>query len=134
MFFEFTVSTNAKSALVDITSKVEECVLKSNVRNGVCYIFVPHTTAGVIINENYDPSVSKDILQVLEKLVPWTGNYAHIEGNSAAHIRSSILGNTTFVLIKDGRMKLGTWQGIFLAEFDGPRTRRVWVDIIEDKM
>ncbi|PMQ01928.1 MAG: hypothetical protein CBR30_02750 [Dictyoglomus sp. NZ13-RE01] len=134
MFFEFTVSTNAKSALVDITSKVEECILKSNVRNGVCYIFVPHTTAGVIINENYDPSVSKDILQVLEKLVPWIGNYAHIEGNSAAHIRSSILGNTTFVLIQDGRMKLGTWQGIFLAEFDGPRTRRVWVDIIEDKM
>ncbi|MEN2983601.1 MAG: secondary thiamine-phosphate synthase enzyme YjbQ [Dictyoglomaceae bacterium] len=130
MFFEFTVSTPSKTALVDITEKIEDCIRKSNVKEGRCFIFIPHTTAGVIINENYDPSVVRDILNTLEKLIPWSMNYSHAEGNSPAHIKSTILGNQVVAFIQNGRLKLGTWQGIFLAEFDGPRVRKVWVDIV----
>ncbi|MCS7202622.1 MAG: secondary thiamine-phosphate synthase enzyme YjbQ [Dictyoglomus sp.] len=130
MFFEFTVSTPSKTALVDITEKIEDCIRKSNVKEGRCFIFIPHTTAGVIINENYDPSVVRDILNTLEKLIPWSMNYSHAEGNAPAHIKSTILGNQVVAFIQNGRLKLGTWQGIFLAEFDGPRVRKVWVDIV----
>ncbi len=130
MFFEFTVSTPSKTALVDITEKIEECIKKSNIKEGRCFIFIPHTTAGIIINENYDPSVVKDIINTLEKLIPWSASYSHTEGNAPAHIKSTILGNQVVAFIQNGRLKLGTWQGIFLAEFDGPRVRKVWVDII----
>lgn len=132
MFFEFTVSTPSKTALVDITEKIEECIIKSNIKEGRCFIFIPHTTAGVIINENYDPSVVKDILSTLEKLIPWSMSYTHAEGNAPAHIKSTILGNQVVAFVQHGRLKLGTWQGIFLAEFDGPRVRKVWVDIMGD--
>lgn len=132
MFFEFTVSTPGKTVLVDITDKIEECVKKSDIKEGRCYIFIPHTTAGIIINENYDPSVVRDILNTLERLVPWSMSYSHTEGNSPAHIKSAIIGNQTMVFVKEGKLKLGTWQGIFLAEFDGPRVRKVWVDIVKD--
>lgn len=134
MFFEFTVSTPEKTGLIDITDKIEECIKKSNILNGRCFIFIPHTTAGIIINENYDPSVIKDILSTLERLIPWSMSYSHIEGNSPAHIKSAILGNQVTVFIQNKKLKLGTWQGIFLAEFDGPRVRKVWVDIVEDKV
>ncbi|MGB9856876.1 MAG: secondary thiamine-phosphate synthase enzyme YjbQ [Dictyoglomaceae bacterium] len=132
MFFEFTVSTLGKTVLVDITDKIEECVKKSNIKEGRCYIFIPHTTAGIIINENYDPSVVRDILNTLERLIPWSMNYSHTEGNSPAHIKSAIIGNQIMVFVKEGKLKLGAWQGIFLAEFDGPRVRKVWVDIVKD--
>jgi secondary thiamine-phosphate synthase enzyme len=134
LFFEFTVSTPEKTGLIDITDKIEECIKKSNILNGRCFIFIPHTTAGIIINENYDPSVIKDILSTLERLIPWSMSYSHIEGNSPAHIKSAILGNQVTVFIQNKKLKLGTWQGIFLAEFDGPRVRKVWVDIVEDKV
>ncbi|MCX7845492.1 MAG: secondary thiamine-phosphate synthase enzyme YjbQ [Dictyoglomaceae bacterium] len=130
MFFEFTVSTPSKTVLVDITEKIEDCIRKSNIKEGRCFIFIPHTTAGIIINENYDPSVVRDILNTLEKLIPWSMSYSHAEGNAPAHIKSTILGNQTVAFIQNGRLKLGTWQGIFLAEFDGPRVRKVWVDIM----
>lgn len=132
MFFEFTVSTPGKTVLVDITDKIEDCIKKSNIKEGRCYIFIPHTTAGIIINENYDPSVVRDILNTLERLIPWSMSYSHTEGNSPAHIKSAIIGNQTVVFIKEGKLGLGTWQGIFLAEFDGPRVRKVWVDIVEN--
>lgn len=133
MFFEISVSTPQKVVLMDITDKIEDVIEKSNVKNGICFIFVPHTTAGIIINENYDPSVVRDILSTYDKLVPQSGMYSHAEGNSPAHIKSTIVGANTFVLIRDGKLNLGTWQGLFFAEFDGPRFRKVWIDIIEEK-
>ncbi len=133
MFYEISVSTPQKSAFVDITEKIEEVIKESKVKNGICFIYVPHTTCGILINENYDPSVVRDILNTYERIVPQNLPYAHLEGNSPAHIKSTIVGVNTFVLIREGKLKLGTWQGIFLAEFDGPRYRKVWIDIIEDK-
>ncbi|ACK41458.1 MULTISPECIES: secondary thiamine-phosphate synthase enzyme YjbQ [Dictyoglomus] len=133
MFYEISVSTPQKIALVDVTEKIEETVKESKVRNGICFIYVPHTTCGILINENYDPSVIRDILNAYERIVPQNLPYAHLEGNSPAHIKSTIVGVNTFVFIREGKLKLGTWQGIFLAEFDGPRYRKLWIDIIEDK-
>ncbi len=126
------VITQKRTHFEDITDEVQEVVDESGVKNGICYLYVPHTTAGIFINENADPDVKWDIEQTLEKLVPWEGGYRHIEGNAAAHIKSVLVGTNTFVPIRDGRLMLGTWQGIFFAEFDGPRTRKVIVKIMED--
>ena len=125
------VFTQKRTHFEDITDEVQEVVDESGVQEGICYLYVPHTTAGIFINENADPDVKWDIEQTLEKLIPWENNYKHIEGNAAAHIKSVLVGTNTFVPIKDGRLMLGTWQGIFFAEFDGPRTRKVIVKIIE---
>jgi len=133
MFYEISVSTPQKTALVDVTERIEEVVKESKIKNGICFIYVPHTTCGILINENYDPSVVRDILNTYERIVPQNLPYAHLEGNSPAHIKSTIVGVNTFVFIRDGKLKLGTWQGIFLAEFDGPRYRKLWIDIIEDR-
>jgi len=114
---------------MDITPLVKDIVGKSKIENGVCYIFVPHTTAGITINENADPSVREDILMKLDKLVPWQGNYTHMEGNAAAHIKASLVGSSETIPIEKGELALGTWQGVFFAEFDGPRRREVWVKI-----
>jgi secondary thiamine-phosphate synthase enzyme len=129
MLSQLEIRTTAHAGLFDITDQVEQVVARSGVREGICYLFVPHTTAAITINENADPTVKADILKELEKVVPWSDHYAHSEGNSAAHIKASLLGFSHFVLIADGRLKLGTWQGIFLAEFDGPRHRKVWVTV-----
>jgi secondary thiamine-phosphate synthase enzyme len=102
---------------------------KSGIRDGICIIFVAHTTAGITINENADPSVQEDILKELNKIVPFDDNYSHVEGNAAAHIKASLLGSSLNVFIEDGRLQLGTWQGIYFAEFDGPRSRSVWIKI-----
>ena len=110
----------------------QEIVDESGVKEGICYLYVPHTTAGIFINENADPDVKWDIEQTLEKLIPWEDNYKHIEGNAAAHIKSVLVGTNTFVPIKNGKLMLGTWQGIFFAEFDGPRDRKVIVKIMEE--
>ncbi len=127
-----SIKTGAHSELIDITSQVLKVVQKSNVNNGICVVYVPHTTAGVTINENADPSVKKDILKELDKFVPWNDNYSHLEGNAAAHIKASIMGSSVTVIIHSGKLFLGTWQGIFFSEFDGPRNRKIYVKIIEE--
>ncbi len=133
MVHSIDVRTSQRSEFIDITKKIENAVQKAHISDGACRIFVPHTTAGLTINENADPSVRKDILNTLNKLIPRDSNYSHSEGNSDAHIKSSILGNTKTLLIENGHLKLGTWQGIFFCEFDGPRKREVWVKIEGEK-
>jgi len=129
MLNRLTIRTRSKSELMDITALVRDVVDKSKIENGVCYIFVPHTTAGITINENADPSVRQDILIELDKLVPWQGNYTHLEGNAAAHIKASLVGSSETIPVENGDLVLGTWQGVFFAEFDGPRSREVWIKI-----
>jgi secondary thiamine-phosphate synthase enzyme len=129
MFSNLEIRTPSHSALVDITSQVDQLVRESGIQEGACYIFVPHTTAGLTINENADPTVRSDILETLQKIVPWRGDYKHSEGNAAAHVKASLMGFSQHVFISRGRLDLGTWQGIYLAEFDGPRTRKVWVQV-----
>ncbi len=124
------VRTSAHAELVDITGEVQDAVRQSGVQQGVCHVYVPHTTAGVTLNENCDPTVAEDILMALDKVVPWRGGYRHAEGNAAAHVKASLMGNSLTVFIRGGSLALGTWQGIFLAEFDGPRQRQVWVKIV----
>ena len=129
MVVTLTLSTKNRSGIEDLTPMVEQAVSQSGVRSGTCTVFVPHTTAGIIINENYDPDVKRDILSALGKLVPMHGDYAHSEGNSDAHIKASMVGTSVTLPISEGRLMLGTWQGILLCEFDGPRTRHVIVHI-----
>ncbi len=130
MFSQFEVRTPSHACLVDITAHVQRLVTKIGIENGVCYIFVPHTTAGVTINENADPTVRSDILTALGRMVPWEGGYEHAEGNAAAHIKASLMGASQSVMVSGGGLGLGTWQGIYLAEFDGPRSRSVWVQVM----
>jgi secondary thiamine-phosphate synthase enzyme len=123
------VRTSKQSGIEDITSRVQQAVHESGVRDGLCVVYVPHTTAGLLVNENADPTVAGDILSTLERLVPRQGPYRHLEGNSAAHIRASLVGTGHSFVVQGGQLVLGTWQGIFLAEFDGPRRRRVVVSV-----
>ncbi len=132
MKFEIQVETQAKDDFVDITSQVRDCVRKSGVQSGVCVVFVPHATAGLTVNENWDPSVKADTLNTLDRLVPWRANYRHVEGNAAAHIKSCLTGVSESMLVDNGDLVLGTWQGIFLAEFHGPRRRRVLIQVVPD--
>lgn len=129
MLNRLSIRTHSRSELMDITPLVRDIVHKSKIENGVCYVFVPHTTAGITINENADPSVRRDILMGLDKLVPWQGDYTHLEGNAAAHIKASLVGSSETIPVEKGDLVLGTWQGVFFAEFDGPRRREVWVKI-----
>jgi len=122
---EIRISTTSRTELLDITGQVQKTVAESGVRDGVCHVYVPHTTAGITINENADPSVRQDILMELDKIVPFQDNYRHLEGNAAAHIKASIVGSSETILVQAGKLLLGTWQGIFFCEFDGPRSRRV---------
>ncbi len=127
------VRTTKRTSIVNITSQVREVVKKSGVKDGVCVIYVPHTTASVFVNEGADPDVVRDIVYSLEKLIPWEDPaYAHMEGNSAAHIRSAIIGNSRIIPIIDGELSLGTWESIFLADFDGPRERKVIVKVLKE--
>ncbi|MBW1974575.1 MAG: YjbQ family protein [Deltaproteobacteria bacterium] len=127
MIGEFSVRTRSRNDAVDITSEVQNIVSRSGVSEGICVIYVPHTTAGVTINEGADPAVMQDVLESLEKLVPWRAGYKHLEGNSAAHIKASLVGSSVQIIIDNGKLSLGTWQRVFFCEFDGPRTRRVKV-------
>jgi len=135
MIKQISIRTHHRTELVDITSSVEKVVRESKVKvehpsgEGICYLFVPHTTAAITVNENADPSVAKDIEKELNKIIPFDDNYSHTEGNSAAHIKSSIIGCSEMIFIEDGKLKLGTWQGIHFCEFDGPRNRQVWIKI-----
>ncbi len=130
---ELTVRTSRREELVDITEQVQSVVARSGIQSGVCWLFVPHTTAAVTINENADPSVKVDILEQLQRLVPANLRYHHTEGNADAHVKAVLVGNSLAVPIVNGRLRLGTWQGIFFCEFDGPRSRRVWVEITEGR-
>jgi secondary thiamine-phosphate synthase enzyme len=123
------VRTGGKTELVDLTARVQEVVRDSGVTEGLCHVFVPHTTAGVTINENADPSVKADILMVLNKVISDTEPYRHAEGNSPAHMKASLMGPQLTVVVNGGRLLLGTWQGIFFCEFDGPRSRRVHIKV-----
>jgi secondary thiamine-phosphate synthase enzyme len=130
MISRISVFTRSREALEEITHRVSEAVRRSGIDDGMCYLFVPHTTAGVVINENADPSVARDILSQFESMVPSKGHYQHMEGNSPAHIKAAMVGTTTMVPVQKGRLVLGRWQGIFLAEFDGPRERDVIVQVM----
>jgi secondary thiamine-phosphate synthase enzyme len=124
------VSTHSRTELIDVTRQVAESVRKSGVKEGTCTIYVPHTTAAVTINEGADPSVKSDVVNMLNRLVPFEASYSHTEGNSAAHIKSTIVGVSRTVPIKDGALTLGTWQSIFFCEFDGPRRRELYVAVL----
>lgn len=126
---QITVATRSKTELVDISSEIEKIVEDSGIKDGVCWVFVPHTTAGISINEGADPSVKRDILSRLDKLVPSAERYEHLEGNAPAHIKTSIVGSSEILIIEKGRLLLGTWQSLYLCEFDGPRHRKVIIKI-----
>ncbi len=119
------LQTQARTELIDITARVQEALDANGLSEGICLVFVPHTTAAVTINENADPTVGGDILKVLNQVIPWDAGYRHQEGNSAAHIKATLVGASQWVAVEGGRLQLGTWQGIFFCEFDGPRRRSV---------
>jgi secondary thiamine-phosphate synthase enzyme len=131
MIQTFQVRTRAQTELIDITRSVQQAVQKTGIKDGICFIFVPHTTAAITINENADPSVPRDIVMELNKIVPFEDRYHHGEGNSAAHIKASFLGCSQTVIVESGKLVLGTWQGIFICEFDGPRDRKVCVKMVK---
>ncbi len=132
MIRQLRVKTKSRTELVDITQGVQRLVAESGIRSGVCYVYVPHTTAAVTVNENSDPNVGRDILKELNKIIPFDDDYGHTEGNSAAHVKSSIIGVSQSLLVEEGRLALGTWQALFFCEFDGPRDRRVMVKVMKD--
>lgn len=129
MIKEFSISTPSQTTFIDITGRLQEIVKESKVKEGILHVYIPHTTAGVTINENADPSVKADIISSLDEIVPATAGYTHAEGNSPAHIKASLMGSSCAVFISGGTLKLGTWQGIFFCEFDGPRKRKVVASI-----
>ena len=132
MLKEITIKTNTQTQILDITAQVQKVVRESGIIEGLCCVFVPHTTAGVTINENADPSVKQDVLMELNKIIPFDDNYSHSEGNSAAHIKASIIGSSENIPVKNNNLLLGTWQGICFCEFDGPRQRHFYVKIIKN--
>ena len=132
MIHTLSLRTKHRTELVDITGEIQELVRQSGVTEGVCHIFQAHTTAGLTINENADPSVQSDILMVLNKIISDKEPYRHLEGNSPAHIKASLVGPQLTLLVSGGRLVLGTWQGIFFCEFDGPRSRRLHLKITAD--
>ena len=126
---KIAVPTSARDEMIDITGQVAQAVTESGVKSGLCVVFVPHTTAGITINENADADVQRDILLHMDKMAPHKGDYRHNEGNSAAHIKASLFGSSVTVPVEEGRLCLGTWQSIFFCEFDGPRQRQAWIQI-----
>lgn len=129
--YSFTLSTG-KEGLYNITSMIKDAVAASNIKDGACVIYTPHTTAAITINENADPDVVKDLLFAFEKTFPDRTEFKHAEGNSAAHLKSSLVGCSETIIINNGKLLLGTWQGIYFCEFDGPRTRKFYVKILKD--
>ena len=129
---QIPVRTSQRTEFVDITRNLQDYVRKNSIRDGYLLVFVPHTTGAVTINENADPSVSRDILYELNKVIPFDDRYHHLEGNAAAHIKASLVGSSELIIIENGSLALGTWQGVFFCEFDGPRSRKVWVKAHND--
>jgi len=130
---KFRISTARRAEMVEITGHVQAAVSGAGLDDGICVVFCPHTTAGLTINENADPSVRKDMVAALNGLIPESGDYSHAEGNSDSHIKSSLFGPEVAVIVEKGRLCLGTWQGIYLCESDGPREREVWVKSVGTK-
>jgi len=128
------IKTGSKTELIDITSEIRNLVRSSSIKEGFCMLYVPHTTAAVTINESADPSVKSDILMILNKIIPWEAEYRHLEGNSPAHIKSTIVGVSELIAIENEKLVLGTWQGIFFCEFDGPRNRKVNVHLFQENI
>jgi secondary thiamine-phosphate synthase enzyme len=122
-----SVRTQTHTQFLDITREVQSAVSNLKMKNGIVTCFVPHTTAGITINENADPDVAADIAAALEKAVPWRGDYSHSEGNAAAHVKASMMGSSVQIIVENGRLQLGTWQAVYFCEFDGPRSRNVWI-------
>jgi len=126
-----SIKTGSQFDMINITAQIQNLVYESGIADGIVHIFIPHTTAAVTINEGADPSVMKDIMKELDKIVPLRDNYLHMEGNSAAHIKSTLVGASELLMIENGSLVLGTWQAIFFCEFDGPRNRKVFVTVLE---
>jgi len=126
-----TVKSKSRTQLIDITSEIQKAVRSSGISEGLCMLYVPHTTAAITINESADPSVASDIMMVLNEVIPWKADYRHLEGNSPAHIKSTLVGASEVIAIESGSLVLGTWQGIFFCEFDGPRTRSVHMRLLK---
>lgn len=124
-----TITTRSRSDMIDISGEIGLAIRESGVKDGLCHVFVPHTTAAVTINENADPDVPRDILMELDKIIPESDHYSHLEGNSAAHIKASLMGSSETIFVEDGSLLLGRWQSVFFCEFDGPRTRRVVIRV-----
>ncbi len=132
MFVQIEIQSRSKVDLIDVTAEVQKAVAKKEVSEGICFIFCPHTTAGIVLNENWDPTVEQDIAMVLDRIAPENLPYRHAEQNSPGHIKSVLVGSDHFIFIDKGRLKMGNWQGIFLAEFDGPRRRTLWIKVVSD--
>ncbi|MEE9367269.1 MAG: secondary thiamine-phosphate synthase enzyme YjbQ [Pontiella sp.] len=130
---KFSTQTNSRTDFIKIDRQVAEIVNESGLMEGIVTVFVPHTTAGVTINENADPDVTADMELVLDRAIPWEGGYRHVEGNTAAHVKASMMGSSAQVIVSNGKLQLGTWQSLYFCEFDGPRTREVWVKGISEK-
>ncbi len=122
-----SVKTGAQTEMLDITDQIQNIIKKQGFENGLITVFVPHTTAAITINENADPSVQRDILNEINKVIPFEDQYQHMEGNAAAHIKASLFGASEYILVEKNQLQLGTWQGVFFCEFDGPRSRKVWI-------
>jgi len=131
MIKKLEIKTDSRSEIIDITDKIQKVISDSKIKSGICIIYVPHTTAGITVNENYDPSVRIDISDYLEKIAPPSARYKHTEGNADSHIKTSVLGSSATLVIEDGKVLLGSWQGIMFCEFDGPRTRKLVIKILE---
>lgn len=127
-----SIKSSSRQQFIDITSLVQGTIDKLGIKEGLCIVYVPHTTAGITINEDADPDVIDDIGRYLDRLVPVTGDFRHVEGNSPAHIKSSLIGHSVTIPVEDGKLLLGRWQGIFFCEFDGPRSRQVIVKLIKE--
>ena len=128
---QLDIRTHSRTELIDITRLIQKAVQEKGLNSGAIIVFVPHTTAAVTINENADPTVQRDILYEINKVIPFEDGYHHLEGNSAAHIKASLFGSSEMIIVENGQLQLGTWQGIYFCEFDGPRHRRVWLQFVE---
>jgi len=128
-----TIQSKNRTQLIDITSKIQDIIRSAGIGQGLCMLYVPHTTAAITINESADPSVKDDILMIIDTIIPWTAGYRHLEGNSPAHIKSTLIGPSELIAVENDQLVLGTWQGIFFCEFDGPRNRKVHVRLIKEK-
>ncbi len=127
---EISVRTVNHTQFLNIDQKIEETIGETGIQNGICFVFVPHTTAGITINENADPDVVADMIHALERAVPWNAGYAHAEGNAAAHVKASMMGFSQTIPVRGGHLAFGTWQSLYFCEFDGPRARKVLVQVI----
>jgi secondary thiamine-phosphate synthase enzyme len=132
MFTEIEIKTRDKVDLVDITARVQDVVDRADVTEGTCFVYCPHTTSGIVLNENWDASVERDLAMVLDRTAPQDLSYDHGEGNAPAHVKSVLVGSDHFIFVRDGKLQMGRWQGVFFAEFDGPRRRTLWIKVVKD--